>query len=174
MVGGIEIDMGQNGSKTLRFPNIGYDDLELSKLSYEKTLTVASRTWRIVVHPIDDSYDADVGFIILSGSMIFIASLLLAVWMVHNSQKSLEMHRVVTKAAAEAAIVTNLFPKNVRDRMLEDALAGSNHVTQGRNKDAFLNTGKQFSSTKINPKLSSEGIFGSKPIAELHPYTTVM
>lgn len=55
----------------------------------------------------------------------------------------------------------------------QDLLKGK---TQG-GKDLYVSdkSGENvLSKTRLNTLLTSEGIFGSKPIAELHPYTTLV
>ncbi|CAB9498277.1 Receptor-type guanylate cyclase gcy [Seminavis robusta] len=190
VMGGIEIRIGQNASssaqdktdvKDLSFPQVPLDQLDRSsKLFFEADIAVASRTWKIAILPVDDSYQPDLTFIVISGSMIFLASLLLAIWMLHNLRKSIKMQRIITTAAAEASIVSSLFPEKVRERLIQDATAAKAKRTQPLSKaQAFLNNGSDKNSSDKNPfrpsdQLTSEGLFGSKPIAELHPYTTVV
>ena len=77
--------------------------------------------------------------------------------------------KVMKSAARTNKIVASLFPENVRDRLLEEA-------DQGQRKDNagdFLNNGKKDGSI-LTGELTSEAIFGSKPIADLFPETTIM
>lgn len=141
------------------FPETEYAALQTADHYFEQDLKIGQRTWMIVVIPVEGTYEANLTFIILSGCLVFAASVLLAIWMIHNMRQSIAMHRVLTKAAAEAAIVTNLFPANVRERMIKDA---ETQRKPGSKKGIF------------DSQISSEGIFGTKPIADLHPYTTVM
>jgi len=143
-------------------------------LSYEEVIRIGGKLWKIVVVPVDDSYEPSLTFIIFSGTMIFVASLMLAIWMVHNMKRSIQLHRVITKAAAEAAIVSNLFPESVLKRMLADAAAKNNKVGVSRKQDVFSGKSDELNKAKLNDYLTSEGIFGSTPIAELHPYVTIM
>lgn len=65
----------------------------------------------------------------------------------------------------------------IQERMIKDAVAKNNRVGVSRRQDIFLNNGKgkpMLSRDILNSYLTSEGIFGSKAIAELYPYTTVM
>jgi len=86
---------------------------------------------------------------------------------------------VMNSALKTNAIVNSLFPANVRDRLMDglaakngndnddpspwsdpsSALANRKNVPQGKGKSDIL---------------SSETIFGSKPIADLFPATTIM
>ena len=113
----IKVEGSHNEGKAIEYvTEVAYDDLRQSskKLYFEKEIKIGSRYWKIVVLPVDDSYKANVTFVILTGVLIFGSAMLLAIWMVNNTYKSIQMHRVMTKAAAEAAIVTNLFPADVR------------------------------------------------------------
>ena len=210
-VDNLDIESENGSGPTLSFPEKTYDELieqygsgnsdennkkkhesgflsmfhKIDDLFYEETVQVESRTWRIVVVPIDDTYVPDLRFILLSGSMIFVASVLLSCWMIYKLNQQIKLHHIVTKAAAESAIVSNLFPKAVRDRMVQDAAAQQRqNAAQSKATSASATTWKNGGgdglrrstdlASKLNTYLTSEGIFGSKPIAELHPYTTVM
>ena len=73
-------------------------------------------------------------------------------------------------------VVSNLFPANIRDRMVQDAQDRGARSSKAE-KDVFKNLkgGKLvLSETRLNQMMSSDGIFGGKAVAELHPYTTVM
>lgn len=176
---GLEILLSEDGEKTLNiFPEIEYEALKATDpyLLYEERIEVGGRVWEVVVIPVDSTYKPNMIYIGISGALIFIASFFLAVWIVQNTRRSIQMHRVMTKAAAEAAIVSNLFPESVLKRMLADATAKNNKVGVSRKQDVFMNNniGNQLCEARLNDYLTSEGVFGSRPIAELHPYTTIM
>ncbi|CAB9506819.1 Receptor-type guanylate cyclase gcy [Seminavis robusta] len=181
-MGGIKIEVqGQDNNRTLSmFPEIPLADLKAEHhpdLFYQHSFLVGQRAWTVVVVPIDDTYNAELMVSILTGGIIFLAALLLSAWMVHNMRRSIKMHRILSEAAAEAAIVSNLFPEKVRARMIQDAKNRNNRVGASKQEDIFLKDGEgqhRLSERKLSSYLSSEGIFGSKPIAELHPYTTIM
>ncbi|CAB9502419.1 Receptor-type guanylate cyclase gcy [Seminavis robusta] len=193
-MGGIKIDVTtstiKNGmdsqeldNRTLsKFPEIPLAELEQQSdpnLYYQHNIFVGQRSWKVVVVPVDDSYEPAIMLAVLSGVMIFVAAFLLSIWMLHNMRKSIKMNRILSEAAAEAAIVSNLFPANVRERMIQDAKNRNNLVGASRKEDVFLKDGvgggqHGLAENKLGGYLSSEGIFGSKPIAELHPYTTIM
>ncbi|CAB9511705.1 Receptor-type guanylate cyclase gcy [Seminavis robusta] len=151
-----------------------YASLQNSELYFERDLRIGGRVWKIVILPVGAAYDADYVVVVVCGVLIFLASVLLAIWMLHNMQRSIEMNRIITQAAAEASIVTNLFPPNVRKRMIEDAETKQKALRATKSKDGVRNRNTLPSSTIFRNTLTSEGVFGSKPIAELHPYTTVM
>jgi hypothetical protein len=163
-----------------------YDDIvrNAGRLFYEHELEIGGRQWVIVILPVQGTYQTDLTSVITSGVMIFVASALLAVWMIHNMHQSIVMQRVISKAAAEASIVANLFPPNVRERMIQDAQLKhkrQQELIKGKTqegKDLFdsdkSGERSKLSKTRLSTLLTSEGIFGSKPIAELHPYTTLV
>ena len=71
---------------------------------------------------------------------------------------------VMRKAAQTNAIVTSLFPENVRDRLMEQAAAKmdeKNFVSQNRRLKGYLNGGE-------------DAGMGDTPIADLFPHCTVM
>ncbi|CAB9497323.1 cyclase soluble subunit alpha-3 [Seminavis robusta] len=164
----IQTSEGNNGTATgTVIPETAFADLQThDNLVFEKEMAIGGKVWKLVVIPAEGAYHSNPAYIWVSGIMIFVASLLLAVWMLHNMYRTIEMHMVVTKAAAEANIVSNLFPAAVRERMIQDASPESFAA-----KDGFKNDG---TSPHTSSALSSDAIFGSKPIAQLHPYTTVM
>ena len=154
-------------------PEVEFASLKDSSLYYfEQDITMGGRTWVMVSVPVNGTYEPDLTFVVTTGVMLFLASVLLAVWMLHNMHKSIEMHRVISKAAAEASIVSNLFPASVRERMIQDAEAKNKVRVKAQKKDVFVNDGSGgkrtiLSENRLNNLLTSEGIFGSKPIAEL-------
>jgi hypothetical protein len=153
-------------------------DLQDSRLYFEQDTHVGQRIWTTVVVPIDGSYQEDLTFVYIGGTLIFVASILLAVWMIHNMRRSIQLHNVVSKAAAEASIVSSMFPANIRDRMIQDAVARNKSRAANSDSDFFRSNGKgdrnHLSENMLKKLMTSEGLFGTKPIAELHPYTTLL
>ena len=175
-LGGSQIVLDGSGAKRIDFykeDDSNYDELPHghSGLKYEEEVEVGGRVWKVVVLPVDDSFEPNLFAIILSGCLIAAAALALAVWMLHNMRRSIQMQEVMAKAAAEAAIVSNLFPENVKQRLLEDAAA------KGRGAEADNGPGgfhhRDITQEKLAHYLTVEGIFGSKPIAELYPSATL-
>lgn len=176
-LGGMHVQVKENKRELVFFPDrITLDEVVSSERIYEEDIEFAARVWTVFVTPVDDTYEPKLASVIVSGVLIFVASLLLTMWMITNMRRSIQMHRIITKAAAEAAIVSNLFPAQVRERMIQEATANR---AKGNTKkgDVFLNKGKDgnvLCKDTLNNYLTSEGIFGSKPIADLHPYCTVL
>ncbi|CAB9520000.1 Histidine kinase [Seminavis robusta] len=101
-MGGVEIKVNPDGTKELTFATLDLDNhahlgsTSSEGLQYEEQLLVGHRHWTVMVQPIDDTFDPEVGFVILSGSLIFAATLLVAAWMVHSLRQSLRMHQEST------------------------------------------------------------------------------
>jgi hypothetical protein len=170
-LGGISARVSSGVIELVHYNETEYSEIPRSGLYYEESMEIGSRIWTVVVVAVDDSFEADLSFVILGGTIIFGASVLLAIWMIKNMRRSIQMHRVITKAAAEAAIVSDLFPAKIRERMIKDAAERKEKVgVSTRKQDIFLNDGKGSSKLcvdRLNNYLTSEGIFGSKPIAEV-------
>lgn len=80
--------------------------------------------------------------------------------------------KVMKSAARTNKIVASLFPENVRDRLMEEADLENRKTDPG---GGFLNNCEKKDGSLFNGELtSSEAIFGSKPIADLFPGTTIM
>ena len=177
-MGGIKIDVGLPsliGSQdpTLStYKGVKFEDLKQQhnpSLFFHQDILVGERILTVVVVPVDGSYEPVLTTVIATGVLIFVASLLLCLWMIHNMHRSIKMHRIMSEAAAEAAIVSNLFPANVRERMIQDAKDNANRAGL-TGKDIFLKDGSgehRLSKRRLDSILTSEGIFGSKPIAGL-------
>jgi hypothetical protein len=78
--------------------------------------------------------------------------------------------KVMKSAAKTNAIVTSLFPANVRDRLLQDQEDALRRKEEAKN-GAFLNTGK--TAMESLDENASAAIFGSRPIADLFPNCTI-
>jgi hypothetical protein len=78
-------------------------------------------------------------------------------------------HIVLNKAATSTAIVSSLFPKNVRDRLMQ---VDNNQENPDKTGD-FMAPHHRLKSFLTN-KANSENDLGQKPIADLFPHTTVL
>lgn len=121
-LGGSRIEVLDNGEKHLTY----YDEVELdeiereAELCYSEKMEVGARTWTIVVVPANDDYQIQLRIAILCSVMIFAASVLLAwIWIIHNRKRSHHVNNIINKAAAESAIVSSLFPANVRALLIQ-------------------------------------------------------
>jgi hypothetical protein len=84
--------------------------------------------------------------------------------------------KVMASAKKTNAIVASLFPENVRDRLLQDII---NDDKKGRDDQAskrgsWADPPNAFAGKRQGEDITSEQIFGSKPIADLFPSTTIM
>lgn len=136
---------------------------------YEDIIPIASGSWDVVVVPVDDSYNPNNKLVIFGGVMLFVASVGIAIWMYTNMKRMVDVYKAKAEAEAERTIVANLFPENVRERLLR----GTEAQNAIRKENAKL---RQFGAIKEvhDDPLSSEGLFGSKPIADFHPEATIL
>jgi hypothetical protein len=90
---------------------------------YRAPVSIASRTWEVVVVPLESSYgSASIAFEIFGGVMIFLVALAFAlIWMFNNMVRANKISAMEAEAQAERAIVESLFPSNVRNRLIKDA-----------------------------------------------------
>ena len=103
-------------------------------------------------------------FCIIVVACFFVTTL---VFVVYDLMVTRRNDKVMDTAEKTTAIVTSLFPSNVRDRIMEEAAQGANEKKKEREskKNAFLaTTPRQTDITGYSP---SEAIFGSRPIADL-------
>ena len=86
--------------------------------------------------------------------------------------------KVMRSATRTNAIVSSLFPENVRDRLLEDQEREIQRQEAHGRMTSFMSAGaregtKAFGSDGEDSTTSAT-IFGSRPIADLFPETTIM
>lgn len=175
-----DVSMGEAGEfiTTTEFPReISFEDLKAradQNRFKETVIPIASGSWSVVVLPIDDTYKPEFFLVIFGSGMILLAGLAIIFWSRSNLTRMVEIYETKAKqAAAERAIVANLFPENVRDRLIQGAQAQNEEENNRLTRlQTFRNTDKKPSRTV--DQHSSEGLFGSKPIADFHPETTIM
>lgn len=138
-------------------------------LSTASTLTAGQRNWRIVCMSVDNTYRPDNMLANIGGALIFVASLMMAwIWIIHNRNRSKHVVNIVKKAAAEHSIVTDLYPENVRDRLIR-----KNEEKTAATMQKKLN---QYDVLNINWALAQkvDSIKDDVPIADEYPNTTIM
>lgn len=160
---GVSVNGEEESATDLRvLPEIPFKSLEGSKQYYTRDFAIGGRTWTYVAVPSDGAFEAYYVFIILSGSLIFAASFLLA--MQFRMRRTIQMNEALIKATADAKIVNSLFPASVQKRMIEEATKeGDIKTSQERNNRS-----------SVMEEVNEEGPFGSRPIADLYPFTTVI
>jgi hypothetical protein len=154
-------------------PEINYTTLKSQynkKYFHEELIPIASGHWQVCIVPIDDTFYSQTGLVIFVGIMIFLISVGIALWMNTNMKRIVGIYKAKVQAEAERAIVENLFPENVRKRLLQGAEAKNAAIKErARNK----RLGLVVPETASYNALTSEGLFGSKPIADFHPDATL-
>jgi class 3 adenylate cyclase len=98
-------------------------------------------------------------FTIVIASLFVIMAIIFAVY---NRFVQSRNNKVVNAAARSNAIVSSLFPSNVRDRLLAENLVDQNHGGKRNGKGLSANNAYR------------DGVYKSKPIADLFPETTVL
>jgi class 3 adenylate cyclase len=173
-LGGINMMMTDDGEDS--YPQLTFYDQEVvledvlgetDRMHHVSSLTAGQRNWRIVCVSVDDTYRPNNFSANIGGAMIFLASLMMAwIWIIHNKNRSKHVVKIVKKAAAEHSIVKDLYPKNVRDRLIQ----------QNTNKTAAT---MEDHNTILNfhwpmPQ-KTDGIEDDDvPIADEYPNTTIM
>ena len=164
----------KNNETGISYPaEIVYEDLKSNYSKnrfYEKVIPIASGEWQVCVVPVDNTFKAQLGLVIFGECMILLATFGIAIWMYTNMKRVVGIYRAKVQAEAERAIVANLFPENVRKRLLQGAEAKNAAIKErARNKRLGItpNQGNY-------DHLTSEGLFGSKPIPDFHPEATLL
>lgn len=139
-----------------------------SSRRYEQDMDIASGSWKVLVTPVDSTYDSNYSFVIFGGAMILLAGLGLCIFLYINTNRLLQIYTAKAEAEAEKNILSSLFPKNIRDRLVTDAKAKN---AAKRQKAGFQHNPS--SPFHFSSELSSESIFGSKAIADFHPRVTI-
>ena len=173
-----DVSIGEAGEfiTTTEFPReISFEDLKAQadqNRFHETVIPIASKSWLVVVLPIDDTYDPEFFLVIFGCGMIVFAGFAIIFWSRSNLARMTEIYLTKAKqAAAERAIVASLFPENVRDRLIQGAQAQNEEESNRLN---FRNTSISKKPSNLVDQHSSEGLFGSKPIADFHPEATLM
>ncbi|CAB9516454.1 Receptor-type guanylate cyclase gcy [Seminavis robusta] len=113
-------------------------------------IQASSKTWEVVVFPLDGTYEPDTGMVWMTGIIIALATGALAFCLFFNMRRVTAMNEVILRAEADQQIVSSLFPSKIRQQMEQ-----TNGLQSGNN-------------------VSHEGVFEHAPIAELYPETTIM
>lgn len=168
---------------------------EDSAFFYEESIPIASGTWKIVVVPVDNTYEPDLALVWFSGAMILLSALGLSAYLVRNMFQLNHIYEAKQEAEAERNIVASLFPDNVIKQLMQDAEAKREEKKErkkNRNKpieERLLldeSSKAQDHSGEIDRRNSiamdgrgsstftSVDLFGGKPIAEFHPSVTIL
>ena len=134
--------------------------------------------YRAKIFPSDDYRDQ-----FLSENPIIYAALIVSaflvtalVFTVYDIMVTRRQKAMMDTATKTNAIVSSLFPKTVRERMMEELenTAAPKKEKAQASKEAFKLMNESSASNAGDTVATSEAIFGSKPIADLFPSTTIM
>lgn len=164
---------------------------------FEMNIAIASGTWKLVVTPIngDETFVPAIGNVIFGGVMIYVVTIALVIFLWRNMQQVQAIHRAKNEAEAERKIIAGLYPKHVMERLLEDEKDKQLALKQkARNKGKVLDgktTDGSYKIDSVNGNVpcsvlasmrqgdsddvdNTRFVYGSKPIAEMYPHTTIM
>lgn len=171
-----------------------YDDMKVMSSLSNQEIVRSACTFTLHIYPtteLEEDYQTNMP-IYVSVAVLCVFAFTSLVFLLYDSLVSMRQRRILSAARATSRIVSNLFPKAVRERMIQDMKVeekrASNFATaieesnnRGRNDaSTFLNSSPHGSGSSHarNPRgvsnCTSVDIFGSKPIAELFPATTIM
>ena len=124
-------------------------------------IMAASNAWEVVVIPVEDTYEANLGPVLFTGIIIAVAAGALSICLYWNMRKVVRMNQIIVRAEADHAIVNNLFPARIRAKMLEQ-------------EQQMANNQKEAGVLLKGDIVASDTLFGSAPIAELYPEATIL
>lgn len=106
--------------------------------------------------------------------MIIISAIGMTAFLLHNARSVYTIHEAKATAETERNIVAPLFPEKVIARMLEEAEAQkAARKEKDLRRQLKRSPGSVTESSSNEDKLSSEGLFGSKPITDFYPQATI-
>jgi class 3 adenylate cyclase len=177
-LGGAKVSRTDTDAASVEFvEEIEFDDLldqETPVDIYTDIIRIASSTWEVVVVPLDDTFQATFDLEILGGVLLFIGTLAVAFWLYTNMVRNNEINNIQARAEAERSIVRSLFPSNVRDRIIEGATRFRKKGPSIRLESSARTDGSSDQGSETAALLTSEKIFGSKPIADFFTEVTVI
>jgi hypothetical protein len=182
-LGAVDYDVTRHPNGTIHTDLTFHQEVEIENVRddyssdyfYEEDIPIAHGTWKIVVVPIDDRFEPNTAFVIFGGVMILISSIGLTTFLFYNSRSVFRIHEAKAAAEMERNIVSSLFPEKVITRLLEDAETKKAAMKEKKLRRKLKRSpGSVTESSSNEDKLTSEGLFGSKPIAEFHPQATIM
>ncbi|GAX12250.1 hypothetical protein FisN_1Hh181 [Fistulifera solaris] len=96
-----------------------------SKLYFEENIRAANKVWTVSVLSIDDTFKPNVLFVSMGGTIVFLASLCLALWIFTHTRRVEQLNRMKADADAEKAklILENAHEATRAERELNDFLA---------------------------------------------------
>lgn len=129
---------------------------------------------RIKVYPSQTYYD---GYgtstpvtVTFAVAMVFVFTAIMFIF--YDRLVERRQHIVLSRAVMSTAIVSSLFPKNVRDRLMHMQPSNAENKSRDRAGD-FMAPHHRLKSFLTN-KSTGEKDFGLQPIADLFPHTTVL
>ncbi|KAL7564266.1 hypothetical protein ACA910_014331 [Epithemia clementina (nom. ined.)] len=125
-MGAVRVDVDNSGNvKHTYYDEVSLSSLDGKNMFHRQAIPVANRYWTITVVPVDETYRPHLVFVILGGTIIFVAGVCLALWVYANTVRMRKFNDMKVKAEAEKA---QLILKNARqatraERELNDFIA---------------------------------------------------
>ena len=115
-----------------------------SRHIYVKDVPAANRIWSVVILSVDGTFEPDLVFVVLGGTIIGIASVCLAWWIWSNNQRMIRFNRMKSRVNAEkAALILESAKETARaERELNDFIAHEvrNPVAAAMSATSFVKT----------------------------------
>ena len=114
-----------SGSSIMPLPEINLDELRgTSRLHLEQDILAANKVWTVSVHAVDDTFKPDVLFVTIGGTIVFLASLCLALWIYTHTRRVEQLNKMKADADTERAklILENAHEATRAERELNDFL----------------------------------------------------
>ncbi|CAB9508545.1 respiration control sensor protein ArcB [Seminavis robusta] len=100
-------------------PEVSFTDIPQPGRYFERELDVAGRKWTMVV--VSTDHQADLLFVILGGTIIFLASLFCAAWFHSHLSRVTKLNRIKSRAQAEKAEIARI--QAMKERQLNEFIA---------------------------------------------------
>eukprot|EP00977_Amphora_coffeiformis_P001528 scaffold296_cov102-Amphora_coffeaeformis.AAC.16 len=115
-----------------------------SRHIYVKDISAANKIWTVVILSVDGTFEPDLVFVILGGTIIGVASMCLAWWIWTNNQRMIRFNRMKSQVDAEkAALILESAKETAKaERELNDFIAHEvrNPVAAAMSATSFVKT----------------------------------
>ena len=114
-----------SGSLFTPLPDVTLDEVRGTKRLYlERNILAANKVWTVSVHAVDDTFKPDVLFVTIGGTIVFLASLCLALWVYTHTRRVEQINEMKADADTERTklILENAQEATRAERELNDFL----------------------------------------------------
>ncbi|CAB9497110.1 respiration control sensor protein ArcB [Seminavis robusta] len=124
-LGGVEVFGGETGQGELQYLNeIEIGDVK-GHMHYQEHLQLTNKVWTITVVAASEVYKPTITFVVVGGTLVFLASVCLALWVYTNTQRHYKFNTMKAKVEGEKAalILENTRQAARAERELNDFIA---------------------------------------------------